>query len=588
MDAEAAARGQQVRYEPDDRPPLPVTVGLGLQYAMISVASVVLAPTIMISVAGGSDAYLSWAVCAALLISGITTAIQARRVGRIGAGYILVMGTSSAFLAICVSALERGGPALLATLVIVAALFQFALAARMSLLRRIFTPTVAGTVLMLIPVDVAPVIIRKLTDVPEGASPAAAPVVAAVTLLLTVGIALRSVGALRVWAPALGIVAGCVVGGVGFGIYDLSAIGTASWVGLPAFAWPGFDLGFGPTFWALLPAFVLVTLVGAMDTLGDAIAIQRVSWRKPRAIDFRSIQGALNADGVGNLLAGIAGTVPNTTYGNSIAVAELTGITARSVGMCVGAVFAVLAVLPKFVAAIIAIPGPTVGAYYLVLVALLFIFGVKIIIQEGLDYRRSIVVGLAFWIGVGFKFGWIFPDYFQGPWSELLANGMTVGGFTVIFLNLVAEFGRKRRLRLKTALNDDAFAEVDGVLSRLAADRRWDERTVRQVRAVGEETLHVLLRDRGTAGGERQLLLIAEGDATGAELEFIAAMEDANLEDRMAMLTEGGAGTPSEEELPLRLLRHYASSVRHQQYHETDVVAVRVDASPSSPRVTPD
>ena len=332
MDAEAAARGQQVRYEPDDRPPLPVTVGLGLQYAMISVASVVLAPTIMISVAGGSDAYLSWAVCAALLISGITTAIQARRVGRIGAGYILVMGTSSAFLAICVSALERGGPALLATLVIVAALFQFALAARMSLLRRIFTPTVAGTVLMLIPVDVAPVIIRKLTDVPEGASPAAAPVVAAVTLLLTVGIALRSVGALRVWAPALGIVAGCVVGGVGFGIYDLSAIGTASWVGLPAFAWPGFDLGFGPTFWALLPAFVLVTLVGAMDTLGDAIAIQRVSWRKPRAIDFRSIQGALNADGVGNLLAGIAGTVPNTTYGNSIAVAELTGITARSVG----------------------------------------------------------------------------------------------------------------------------------------------------------------------------------------------------------------------------------------------------------------
>ena len=191
------------------------------------------------------------------------------------------------------------------------------------------------------------------------------------------------------WAPALGIVAGCVVGGVGFGIYDLSAIGTASWVGLPEFAWPGFDLGFGPTFWALLPAFVLVTLVGAMDTLGDAIAIQRVSWRKPRAIDFRSIQGALNADGVGKpARRDRRARSPTPTYGNSIAVAELTGITARSVGLCVGAVFAVLAVLPKFVAAIIAIPGPTVGAYYLVLVALLFIFGVKIIIQEGLDYRR--------------------------------------------------------------------------------------------------------------------------------------------------------------------------------------------------------
>lgn len=588
MDSGAAPAGQHVRYEPDDRPPFPVTVGLGLQYALISVASVVLAPTIMIGIAGGSDAYLSWAVCSALLISGVTTAIQARRIGRIGAGYVLVMGTSSAFLAICVSALERGGPGLLASLIIVAACFQFALAARMSVLRRVFTPTVAGTVLMLIPVDVAPLIIRKLNDVPEGAAAAAAPVVAAVTLLVSAGIALRSFGAWRVWAPALGIVAGCVVGGVGFGVYDTSGIAAASWVGFPAFAYPGLDLSFGPAFWALLPAFVLVTLVGALDTLGDAIAIQRVSWRKPRAIDFRAIQGALNADGVGNLLAGIAGTVPNTTYGNSVAVAELTGITARSVGVCVGVIFAVFAVLPKFVASIIAIPGPAVAAFYLMLVALLFVLGVKIIMQDGLDYRRSLIVGLAFWIGVGFKFGWIFPEYFEGPWNDLLGNGMTVGGCLVVFLNLLAELGRKRRLRLRTALNEDAFGAVDGLLTRLAADRRWDERMVRRLRAVGEETLHVFLHDAANAGGERRLLLIAEGDGSRAELEFIAAMEDTNLEDQMAMLAEGGAGTPSEEELPLRLLRHYASSVRHQQYHDTDVVAVRVDASSARTRPPPD
>ena len=582
MDSGAAPADHNIRYEPDDRPPLPVTVGLGLQYAMIAVAGVVLTPTIMVSAAGGSDAYLKWAVCSALLISGITTALQARRIGRIGAGYILLMGTSSAFLAICIAALERGGPGLLASLIIVAALLQLALAAKMSLLRRIFTPTVAGTVLMLIPVDVAPVIVRKLSDVPEGTSAAAAPIVAAVTLLVTLGFALRSLGAWRVWAPALGIVAGCLVGGVGFGIYDTSAVAAASWVGLPEFAYPGLDLSFGPVFWALLPAFVFVTLVGAMDTLGDAIAIQRVSWRKPRAIDFRSIQGAMNADAVGNLLSGIAGTVPNTTSTGSIAVAELTGVTARSVGVCVGVIFAVVAVLPKFVAAIIAIPGPTVGAYYVVAMALLFIVGMKIVMQDGLDSRRSIVVGLAYWTGLGFKSGWVFPEYFQGPWSDLLGNAMTVGGVTVIFLSLAAEFGRKRRVSLRTALNEKAFGEVDGVLTRLAAGRSWDERVVRQLRAVGEETLHVLLRDGGSAGRDRRLLLVATGDRTGAELEFIAATEETNLEDQMAMLAEGGANTPSEEELPLRLLRHYASSVRHQQYHDTDVVAVRVDASPSS------
>ena len=51
---------------------------------------------------------------------------------------------------------------------------------------------------------------------------------------------------------------------------------------LPDGSWPGLDLSFGPVFWTLLPAFVFVTLVGAIETVGDSIAIQQVSWRKPR------------------------------------------------------------------------------------------------------------------------------------------------------------------------------------------------------------------------------------------------------------------------------------------------------------------
>ena len=32
--------------------------------------------------------------------------------------------------------------------------------------------------------------------------------------------------------------------------------------------------------------------------------------------------------------------------------------------------------------------------------------------------------------------------------------------------------------------------------------------------------------------------------------------------------------------LPLRPLRHLASSVRHQQYYDTDIVTVRVEKTP--------
>ena len=570
---------QDVRYEPHERPPLPVTAGLGLQYALLSIASVVLTPTVMISIAGQSEAYLSWVVFSALVISGITTAIQARPIGRIGAGYILVMGSTSAYLAVGVSALEQGGPGLLASLIVISSLIQFVLAARMSLLRRVFTPTVAGTVLMLIPVTISPIILRKLADVPETASPAAAPVTACVTLFVMVAVALRFTGRLRLWAPAIGILAGYVTAGLGFGIFDTQIVRDAAWIGLPELEYPGLDLGFGPEFWALLPAFVLVTLVGAMDTLGDSIAIQRVSWRKPRAVDFRSIQGAITADGLGNLLSGVAGTVPNTTYAASISTAELTGVASRSVGVCVGIVFVMLAFLPKFVALIIATPGPVVAAYYVILMALLFIFGMKVLLQDGLDYRKGLVVGVAFWIGTAFQLDWIFPDYFQGQWSELLGNGMTVGGFTVILLSMFRELTAGRRHRLRAELDEGATAKIDAFLAKFASRKGWNEAMVQRLRAVGEETLQVLLppQEDRTEDKARRLLLIARRDGAAADLEFIAATDETNLEDQMAMLSEGPPSVPIEEETSLRLLRHYASSVRHQQYHDTDVVTVRVE-----------
>ena len=47
----------------------------------------------------------------------------------------------------------------------------------------------------------------------------------------------------------------------------------------------------------------------------------------------------------------------------------------------------------------------------------------------------------------------------------------------------------------------------------------------------------------------------------------------------MAVLGQPAAGGLMEQEVSLRLLRHYASSVRHYQYHDTDVVAVRVEST---------
>ena len=574
-----------VRYEPNEKPPIALAGGLGLQLAVLCIAGVALTPAIVVRAAGGAESYLTWAVFGAVLVSGITSVLQARRVGRIGAGYVLVMGTSGAFIAICVGAIAQGGPAMLATLVVISALFQFLLAWRLSLLRRILTPTVSGTVIMLIPVTVMPIVFGMLTQVPPETPEIAAPLSALVTALVIAGIALKATGALRLWAPVIGIVAGCGVAGY-FGLYEVGRIADAAWIGLPEGGWPGFDLDFGPVFWGLLPAFVFVTLVGAIETVGDGIAIQRVSWRKPRAVDFRAVQGAVGADGVGNLLSGLMGTVPNTTYSTSISVTALTGVGARSVGVALGIAFIAVAFIPKALAVVLAIPGPVAAAYITVLLGLLFVVGMRIVVQDGIDYRKGLIAGVSFWIGVGFQNGVIFPEHVSGIAGGLLENGMTAGGMTAILLTLFVELTSPRRRRIQAPFEVASLPKIREFLQSFAARSGWGEAMAHRLDAAAEEAILTLLRpdeeeeELGEARRTRRLLLTAHKEAGGAVLEFIAAPGEENLEDRIALVGEATDDAP-EREVSLRLLRHLASSVHHQQYHDTDIVTIRVDARAS-------
>ena len=575
---EPGEAGRHVRYAADEKPPTPLAFGLGLQLAMLTIAGIVLTPSIVIRAAGGSDTYLSWAAFAAVAVCGATTIVQAVRVGRIGAGYVLLMGTSGAFIAVCIGAMAQGGPALLATLVVISSFFQFALAARLSLVRRIFTPSVAGTVIMLIAVTVMPIVFDVLDKAPEGAPAFAAPVSAGITIAVIVAIALTATGVWRLWAPVIGVVVGSAVGGV-FGIYEVERVAQAAWFGFPEGGWPGFDLDFGPAFWTLLPAFVLVTLVGAIETVGDSIAIQHVSWRERRAVDYRAVEGAVAADGMGNLLSGLFGTIPNTTYSTSISVTELTGVAARRVGVAVGLIFLVLAILPKALAIVLAVPGPVVGAYATVLLAMLFVVGMRIVVQDGIDYRKGIVVGVSFWIGVGFQHGAIFPEYFAEFAGGLLQNGMTAGGAAAIFLTICLEAAKPRRRRMETAFDDTAFRPVSAFLKQFASRNAWSEAAAQRLDAIGEEVLATLMQQGGEREVRRRLRVSASRGDGGATLEFIAAAgEDRNLEDRIALLGEHTTGMPVEQEISLRLLRHLASSVRHQQYHDTDIVTVHVKA----------
>ena len=578
MQADAPQENHNVRYEPDERLPGALSLGLGFEYAALVLGGIVLTPAIIVRAGGGSEAYLAWAVFAALTVSGLTTIIQAVRVGRIGAGYPLLMGTSGSFIAVSVAALQMGGAALLATLVALSALFQFALSARLALFRRLITPAVAGTVIMLISVTIMPIAFEMLQQTPAGAPRLAAPLCALTTFLVTLLMALRARGMWRLWAPMAGVVLGCLVA-LGFGIYDVDRVREAPWLGFPEFGnWPGFDLEFGVAFWALFPAFVFVTLVGAVETIGDAIAIQKVSWRKPRATDFRTVQGAVAADGLGNLLSGLAGTVPNTTYSSSVAFTEITGIAARRVGACAGILFLLIALLPKVMSLLLAIPDPVIAAYLVVILGILFVLGMQVVIQGGIDYRTTVIVGVSFWVGAGFQNDLIFADYLSDWARGLLGNGMTAGGLTAILLTVFINLTGARRRRLESALDISALDKIKEFLTGFASARKWRESAADQLCLVAEETLQILVRlDEGEQeDNKRRLLLGVREDSGAVELEFIAATDMGNIEDRLALLGRQSSEGVVEHEISLRLLRHFASSVRHQQYQDADIVTVQV------------
>ena len=194
-----------------------------------------------------------------------------------------------------------------------------------------------------------------------------------------------------------------------------------------------------------------------------------------------------------------------------------------------------------------------------------FVLGMKILLHDGLDYRKSLVTGISFWVGAGFQLEWIFPEYLTGAWSEVFGNGMTVGALVAMLMTGFLELTGPRRRRIRAELNVKSYPKIDAFLTEFAARRGWNTEMSDRLRAVGEETLLTLIRqeDERKAGGGRRLLLVARSDGGAAELEFIAATDETNLEDQIALLGERAGGAPVEDEVSLRLLRHWASSVRH-------------------------
>ena len=574
------------RYEAHEKAPLLPAIGYGLQFSFIASATLLVTPVIVAQQSGRGEPYLIWMVFASLLVVGVSTLIQVRRIGPIGAGAVLPMFTAAFAIPFCITALVDGGPTTLAALILVSAVVQLAISKWLFILRRVVTPTVGGTVMMILSLTLASVVFGMLNRASEG-NAGASLLTALVTLVVVAVLTLRGSTLLSLWGPLIGIVVGTVVAAF-LDIYDVSRVIDARWVGIPT-ALPEFGLDFGIHFWTLLPGFLFLGVIISIQANGASIAMQRVAHREDLAVNFKEVQGALAGTGTTNVLAGLAGAVPNIINPGAISFTQLTGFAARRVGYVIGCTFILVAFIPKVSGLLSTIPSPVMAGYLMMIVGSLFVEGARIVIQSEKDREKVAVAGVCFWIAAPFQFGLLKLPDLNPVVDALLNSGITTGGFAAVAMILYLELTKPRGMRFQSRLHIDSLPDLNDFMTQFAARRQWNDAMKDRLSAVAEETLLTLApldltsfslddEDESTEEDNKQLVVVASSDGDVAELEFIGgANDEQNIEDRVRQLQQHDSASVVEQELSLQLLRSYAASVEHHQYHDTDIITVRVE-----------
>lgn len=567
----------EIQYEPEQKCPPLLAVSSAFQIFVPNTISLVMLVALVVRASDESEAYLSWATFTVLAVTGASMILQSLRLQHFGSGRLIVANFNVPFLAVSALALHVGGPGLLASLLVVSTLIQSVLTLRLASLRRIFTQTVSGVVIMLVALSALPFIISQAVIPPEGDSLMLFLVPGIAALVVGVLISLQDAPVWRIWILPITVTVG-LIAAVPLGFYDADIVDTP-WLRLPNIGWPGLGLIFSTEFWALLPVFVFVNLTAFMKAVGDLSVIYRASYRNQPAIDHRAVQGGLNVYGVGTLLSGVLGTLPVAApWSATVVYMRFTGTAARRVGVYLGMLTILVGFFSKFLAILIAIPGPVVSAMYVIIFGMLFVEGAKTVFADKVDQKKATTAGVSMVLGMSAV---TFSGLFEGISVHLVGNAIVIGGMAAIAMTVVTELSGFRARKIRVELSQSSLSAVDDLLCQYADRYSWTEEGKNRLRLVGEEVMLSLLKEEGNLPTDQKRKLVAtiRPDSGVAELEIMVASGDAikgNIENHMAYLGQEQA-LEEEQELSVRVLRHYASSVHHRKYYGIDIVSCRVE-----------
>ena len=570
-------RETALRYAVDERPPLIIGVGLGLQNALFVISGAIFLPILMRSLDIVTTEQAAFLVSATLLTAGLSTAVQAIRLGRVGSGYMLFMGTSGAFFAATMDAIELAGIGFVAALALIAAPTEWLIAHFFRVLRNIFTPTVGGVVVMSVAVLVVPISLDQwqgsFVEGREGSTEFL--LIGAVAAAVMISMIIWAPPRYRLWSPILGLAAGSLTA-LATGDWHFTQTSEAAIVGFPIGEWetPTFPLT-GEAF-AVLGAFIIGTLAGTFETVGDAIAVQRVSQRNFRRIDYESVRGSLNADAVGNALAGIMCTTPNTTYSSPTGMIPVIGVASRWVALYGGALMVVMAFFPVLTGFVLDLPLAAIGSVTFITMLLLFVMGLQLAVSGGINGRTTLIIGVAFWGGFAAQNGLFFADKIPEALEPIAGN--SISATSVLAVGLTALFRLAPRKRMRWRGRADA-EELPGLLEfaqQSAESMRLPARAANQLELCLEEVFTYLSEQ-----GEPDRILRIELSPDDSVVEVMVTDHSEARDIEMPNVPPDLVEAESDElrDLGLVLLNEMASHVNHTTISDWQYISFEISKS---------
>ncbi|WP_414042066.1 nucleobase:cation symporter-2 family protein [Macrococcus sp. EM39E] len=402
---------------------------LSIQHLLAMYAGAIIVPIIVGGALGFSSKETAYLVSIDIFMCGVATFLQVYK--KIGIGLPVVLGcTFTAVTPMIMVGSKHGLDTLYGSLfasgIIIVLISPF-----FSHLIKIFPPVVTGSVVTIIGITLMPVAMNNLAG-GQGAKDYGNSrniILGIVTLVIILIIHRYSTGFIKSIAILIGLIAGTIISSF-YGLVSFDAVSQSNMFEFPKpFRFASFKFEIES-----IILFVIIGIVSLIESTGVYTALSDITNIK---ITRKDISKGYRSEGLAIILGSIFNAFPYTAYSQNVGLVSLSGVKSQKVMYGMVVLLLICGSIPKIGALATVIPPSVLGGAMIAMFGMVMAYGVKML--GTIDFTKQdnlLIIAVSVGIGLGIT---TVPKAFNGfdeEFTWLTQNGIVIGTFTAIILNL--------------------------------------------------------------------------------------------------------------------------------------------------------